>query len=110
MWSKSNRITIYQSQTDKALMFSQNYWGFGSRLGQVNLSKMSFYGDTVNATNAYSELSLLEKLTETGHDYFAKKLIGDIGQIIRNDQHPKKRGLSPQLNKNGDTYWVVPAS
>jgi esterase/lipase superfamily enzyme len=98
--SRSDRVTIYASSRDAALVASQKFHSY-PRVGESGANLVLVSGiDTVDATDVDTSL--------IGHSYFSdeRTVLHDMFDLIRYDLAPDHRfGLIKREEKAG-TYWA----
>lgn len=95
----SERVTLYTSQHDKPLWFSEKIHGGIQRAGTSSTALAIIDGmDTVDAS--------IEKTDFMGHGYFAesKALIDDIFHLVRYNREPIERNLRRKVSGE-KIYW-----
>jgi len=107
------RLTVYMSDTDKALGIS--HFAFGrKRLGQAVGSSLVQFPGVVKFLGENEELILIDvtraerAATDNGHAYFRKSpwVSSDILTTLRYNLSPAKRGLNLDANR---PVWNFPA-
>lgn len=97
----SERVTMYGSKKDLALLFSGTALHGGiQRAGKINGKIAVVEGiDTIDASNVMTD--------RLGHGYFAesKELIDDIFDVTKFNKNPKDRNLK-EYTQNEKTYWA----
>jgi esterase/lipase superfamily enzyme len=98
--SHAERITIYASSRDAALMVSHKFHSF-PRVGESGANLMLFPGiDTVDATDVDTGL--------LGHSYFGdeRSVLHDLFDLIRYDLGPEHRFGLVKREAAGNSYWA----
>jgi esterase/lipase superfamily enzyme len=98
--SHAERITIYASSRDAALMVSHKFHSF-PRVGESGANLMLFPGiDTVDATDVDTGL--------LWHSYFGdeRSVLHDLFDLIRYDLGPEHRFGLVKREAAGNSYWA----
>jgi esterase/lipase superfamily enzyme/photosystem II stability/assembly factor-like uncharacterized protein len=96
-----DRITLYVSQGDNALLASKKVHGY-PRVGDSSEGILVLPGiDTVDASGL--DTSFLE------HSYFAtaQTVLGDIRRVLAEGLRAARRGLERKVTGTGGTYWKL---
>ena len=99
----ANRLTLYASQNDDALLLSRYIHG-ALRAGQKSAYLLVASGiDTVDASAVRTDF--------LGHAYYAKSdsIIDDIQKILTSETPPDLRNLIPATVQDLK-YWIMPKS
>jgi esterase/lipase superfamily enzyme len=97
--SKANRMTLYTSKTDLALIASR-FFNQGMRLGDSGPEIVTFPGiETIDATTVDSSL--------LGHSYYGSNIsvLTDVGQLLRNEPITGRSYLR-RIDVGDAGYWT----
>lgn len=98
--SRAERVTIYASSRDRALMVSHKFHNF-PRVGESGANLMVFPGiDTIDATDVDTDF--------LGHSYFSdeRSVLHDLFDLIRYDLGPEHRFGLVKREVAGNSYWA----
>jgi esterase/lipase superfamily enzyme len=95
------RITLYASSKDEALVASQKFHGGFPRAGESGRAIVAVSGvDTIDASSVDTGL--------LGHSYYLGKdsILSDLFNLLRDGNPPEARaGLKP-VEERGKRYWI----
>jgi esterase/lipase superfamily enzyme len=102
MTKTANRLTLYCSKNDLALMLSRNF-NDSTRAGDSSRGALVLQDvDTIDASDIDTDL--------LGHSYYGDclPLLDDVNQLLRSSTPPRDRQLRPWPVDEQLIYWTLP--